>query len=203
MWRWLLSKKRLGMRLGDMDVYVNVVGGVRVHEPALDLGIALAVISSLHDVPVPADACVFGEVGLAGEVRAVSHADRRATEAGRLGFARCIMPRAALAKIGSERSGEAQLQGVSTLSDAVHTLLPRALEKKSGGRGHRASQANGDARRGSQRTGAGADYDENFDPTSNTGAWQPAAARHGAGGDDGAIEYSNEAFGADGAFDDE
>ncbi len=54
-----------------MDVYVNVVGGVRVHEPALDLGIALAVISSLHDIPVPADACVFGEVGLAGEVRRV------------------------------------------------------------------------------------------------------------------------------------
>jgi predicted ATP-dependent serine protease len=82
---------------------------------------------------VPADACVFGEVGWPVKVRAVSHADRRATEAGRLGFARCIMPRAALAKIGSERSGEARLQGVSTLSDAVFSLLPRALEKKGAG----------------------------------------------------------------------
>ncbi|HEX8237379.1 MAG TPA: DNA repair protein RadA [Abditibacteriaceae bacterium] len=199
-------EKRLGMRLGDMDVYVNVVGGVRVHEPALDLGIALAVISSLHDVPVPADACVFGEVGLAGEVRAVSHADRRATEAGRLGFARCIMPRAALAKIGSERSGEACLQGVSTLADAVHLLLPRALEKKSSGRGYSANaeRANRKNGMGANAAGAGRDeseYDENSDVRSNTGAWQPVATRavatHGAPEAEGGFEYSS------GDFDDE
>jgi DNA repair protein RadA/Sms len=182
-------EKRLGMRLGDMDVYVNVVGGVRVHEPALDLGIALAVISSLHDVPVPADACVFGEVGLAGEVRAVSHADRRATEAGRLGFARCIMPRAALAKIGSERSGEARLQGVSTLSDAVFSLLPRALEKKGGGRGYQGDRKNG-ARRDEN---GGSEYDENSDVRSNTGAWQPVASS-GASETAGGFEYSSGDF---------
>lgn len=182
-------EKRLGMRLGDMDVYVNVVGGVRVHEPALDLGIALAVISSLHDVPVPADACVFGEVGLAGEVRAVSHADRRATEAGRLGFARCIMPRAALAKIGSERSGEARLHGVSTLSEAVFSLLPRALEKKGSGRGYQSNRKNG-ARR--DEDGA-TEYDENSDVRSNTGAWQPVASR-AVQEADGGFEYSSSDF---------
>ncbi|HEX8834698.1 MAG TPA: magnesium chelatase domain-containing protein, partial [Abditibacteriaceae bacterium] len=126
-------EKRLGMRLGDMDVYVNVVGGVRVTEPALDLGIALAVISSLHDVPLPADTCVFGEVGLAGEVRAVSHADRRATEAARLGFSRCVLPRAALQKLPAimeTGGGETVLRGVATLSEAVQQLLPEALGRK-------------------------------------------------------------------------
>jgi hypothetical protein len=82
-------------------------------------------------------------------------------------------------------------------------MLPRALEKKGGGRGHRASQENGGARRSSQRNGAGNDYDENFDPTSNTGAWQPAATRRAAGGGEAAIEYSNEEFDAVGTFDDE
>jgi DNA repair protein RadA/Sms len=123
------------MRLGDMDVYVNVVGGVRVLEPALDLGIALAVISSLHDVPVPADACVFGEVGLAGEVRAVGHAERRATEASRLGFGQCVLPRASAAKMNSSK--EFRLHAAATLHDAVEALLPQALQggkRRSSGR---------------------------------------------------------------------
>jgi len=122
-------EKRLGMRLGDMDVYVNVVGGIRVTEPALDLGIALAVVSSLHDAPIPADACVFGEVGLAGEVRAVSHADRRAMEAMRLGFKRCVLPRAAMQKL-AQPDNAAILRGVATLSDAVEELIPQALSRK-------------------------------------------------------------------------
>ena len=121
-------EKRLGMRLGDMDVYVNVVGGVRVVEPALDLGIALAVISSLHDAPVPPDVCVFGEVGLAGEVRAVSHGDRRAMEAARLGFNRCVLPRASAQKL-SAKDG-LKLTGVATLHDAVESLLPQVLGGK-------------------------------------------------------------------------
>jgi DNA repair protein RadA/Sms len=118
-------EKRLGMRLGDMDVYVNVVGGVRVVEPALDLGIALAVISSLHDAPVPPDVCVFGEVGLAGEVRAVSHGDRRAMEASRLGFNQCVLPRASAQKL-SAKDG-LKLIAAATLHDAVESLLPQVL----------------------------------------------------------------------------
>jgi DNA repair protein RadA/Sms len=159
-------EKRLGMRLGDMDVYVNVAGGVRAREPALDLGIALAVISSLHDVPLPPDTCVFGEVGLAGEVRAVGHADRRATEAARLGFGRCILPRAALQKLPSEArnlassGGEMRLHGVATLRDAVTTLLPQALGNK------REMRKRPDTAQPTSRN-------EMFDPSSNTGpfAW--------------------------------
>lgn len=130
-------EKRLGMRLGDMDVYVNVVGGIKVSEPALDLGIALAVISSLHDVPVPADACVFGEVGLGGEIRAVSHSDRRANEAARLGFSRCIVPKAVMKKVAAQQKmgpDETILRGVATLSEAVEQIIPAALQSGSGNR---------------------------------------------------------------------
>ena len=120
-------EKRLGLRLGDMDVFVNVVGGIRVLEPALDLGIALAVISSLKDVAVPPEACVFGEIGLAGEVRAVSHAERRANEAARLGFERCVMPRLSASKLGAHAGLETL--GAASLQDAVQCLLPEALNR--------------------------------------------------------------------------
>ena len=130
-------EKRLGLRLGDMDVYVNVVGGVRVTEPALDLGIALAVISSLKDRPCPPDACVFGEIGLAGEVRAVSNGERRADEAARLGFARCIVPRANAAR---SHSREANIESAATLRDAVEALLPGVLSEKTGESGRRGAK---------------------------------------------------------------
>ena len=120
-------EKRLGMRLGDMDVFVNVVGGIRVTEPALDMGIALAVVSSLRDQAVPAQVCVFGEIGLGGEVRAVAHADRRANEAARLGFARCLSPRAT-GRGGAQRPSDMRLQSVGTLHEAIEALLPAALE---------------------------------------------------------------------------
>lgn len=166
-------EKRLGMRLGDMDVYVNVVGGVRISEPALDLGIALAVISSLHDVPLPGDLCVFGEVGLAGEVRAVNHADRRAMEAARLGFARCIVPRAALQKLPAqwkEAGSETLLRGAGTLRDAVEHALPEALHKRAPRREKRAGGGNFE---GAARAAGG----ETGDARSNTGAWKEQQMR--------------------------
>lgn len=121
-------EKRLNVRLGDMDVYVNVVGGIRVTEPALDLAIALAIISGLKDMAVPAEACVFGEVGLAGEVRAVSHAERRAMEASRLGFSQCVLPQLGLKRL-SHMKGDLKMNGVGTLRAAVDALLPGALRE--------------------------------------------------------------------------
>jgi len=124
-------EKRLGLRLGDMDVYVNVVGGLRVSEPALDLGMALAVISSLKDVPVPAAAAVFGEIGLGGEVRAVGHLDRRVNEAARLGFARCVLPRSGASRFAHGLNGSGPgitMEPVATLQEATQRLLPSALE---------------------------------------------------------------------------
>jgi DNA repair protein RadA/Sms len=84
-------EKRAGMHLGTQDVFVNVAGGVRLDEPAVDLGVAAAVASSLRDVPVSARDVVIGEVGLGGEVRGVSQIEKRIREARKLGFTRCIL----------------------------------------------------------------------------------------------------------------
>ncbi len=84
--------KRVGFRLGDQDVFVNVVGGLHVGEPAADLAVALAIASSIRNIPVPADLAVVGEVGLSGELRSVSQLPRRLNEAGKLGFTRCLVP---------------------------------------------------------------------------------------------------------------
>jgi DNA repair protein RadA/Sms len=84
--------KRVGLRLFDQDVFVNVVGGLRISEPAADLAIALAAASSFQGAPVPSDLVAVGEIGLSGELRAVSQLSRRLHEASKLGFRRCIVP---------------------------------------------------------------------------------------------------------------
>ena len=90
--------KRVGLRLGDQDIFVNVVGGLRINEPAADLSIATAIASSVRNVPVPPGLAVVGEVGLSGELRSVSHLDRRLNEVAQLGFKRCIVPDSPRAK---------------------------------------------------------------------------------------------------------
>jgi DNA repair protein RadA/Sms len=80
------------MHLGGHDIYCSVAGGLRVIEPAADLGIALAIASAFRDVPIARNVAAFGELGLSGEVRNVSHTVRRATEATKLGFTRVIAP---------------------------------------------------------------------------------------------------------------
>ncbi|GAB4535711.1 MAG: DNA repair protein RadA [Anaerolineae bacterium] len=84
--------KRVGVRLSDQDVFVNVVGGLRVGEPAADLAVACAIVSSFRDVPVAGDLAIVGEVGLSGELRAVSQLETRLKEAAKLGFSRCLVP---------------------------------------------------------------------------------------------------------------
>jgi DNA repair protein RadA/Sms len=93
-------ERRVGMALGSHDVYASVAGGLRVDEPAADLGIALAIASAFRDVPLAADAAAFGEIGLAGELRAVGQAARRAAEARKLGFTTVYSP-PELADVGS------------------------------------------------------------------------------------------------------
>jgi DNA repair protein RadA/Sms len=85
-------ERRAGFSLGAHDIYASVAGGLRVVEPAADLGIALAIASSFRNVAIPASVAVFGELGLSGEVRAVSHADRRESEARKLGYKQLIAP---------------------------------------------------------------------------------------------------------------
>ena len=85
--------KRVGMRMGDQDVFVNVVGGLRVSEPAADLAVAAAVASSFKNQPVAADLALIGEIGLSGELRAVGHLEHRLKEAVKLGFKRVLLPK--------------------------------------------------------------------------------------------------------------
>ncbi len=89
-------EKRSSLLLSQSDVFVNVVGGMELDEPAIDLGLAVAIASSFYDVPLLSDCILFGEVGLGGEVRAVNSASKRILEAERLGFARCIVPEGSL-----------------------------------------------------------------------------------------------------------
>ncbi len=85
--------RRVGLRLYDQDVFANVIGGLQVGEPAADLAVAVAIVSSVRDRPVAADLALIGEVGLSGEVRAVSQMAARLKEAARLGFRRCLLPK--------------------------------------------------------------------------------------------------------------
>jgi DNA repair protein RadA/Sms len=83
-------ERRAGLRLGEHDVYVSTVGGVKITEPAADLAIALAVASAIQDKPIAHNLAAYGEISLAGEVRSVSNSKQRATEANRLGFIRSV-----------------------------------------------------------------------------------------------------------------
>lgn len=87
-------EKRLGLQLGDCDAYVNVAGGMRITEPALDLAIVAAILSSYRNISVNGNTIVFGEIGLTGEIRAVNLADQRVSEAAKMGFETCILPKA-------------------------------------------------------------------------------------------------------------
>jgi DNA repair protein RadA/Sms len=113
--------KRVGFRLGDQDVFVNVVGGLRVNEPAVDLAIAVAIASSIRNTPVPADLAVVGEVGLSGELRSVSQLPRRLNEAAKLGFTRCVTPRNRRKTVSPP--GGMELFGVRTLRQALEVAL--------------------------------------------------------------------------------
>jgi DNA repair protein RadA/Sms len=108
--------KRVGLRLGNQDIIVNVTGGLRIAEPAADLGLALAIASSFRDVGVDPQLVVVGEVGLSGELRTVPHLERRVAEAARMGFERCLVPKAG-GKIKQPKNIELII--VSTLREAI------------------------------------------------------------------------------------
>jgi DNA repair protein RadA/Sms len=114
--------RRVGLRLGNQDIIVNVTGGLKVGEPAVDLGVALAIASSFRDVEVAPDLAALGEVGLSGELRAVSQLERRLGEAARLGFKRCLVPKTR-ARISPQ---DINLIPVGTLREAIEMGLGRA-----------------------------------------------------------------------------
>ncbi len=111
------------MTLGDKDLFVNVVGGVELEEPALDLPLCLAVASAYRGKALPSDLAAFGEVGLAGEIRGVGSAQVRAAEAAALGFTRCLLPRSDQGRMEKTPKG-ITLEPVGRLEEAIELLLP-------------------------------------------------------------------------------
>jgi DNA repair protein RadA/Sms len=107
--------------VGQYDVFVNIAGGVRVDEPAVDLGMAVSIISSLRDMPTNPQSVVVGEIGLGGEVRTVSQIEKRVQEAAKLGFKRIVLPKNNLK--GLTRNGGIELAGVEHVEQAVDILL--------------------------------------------------------------------------------
>lgn len=117
-------EKRAGVPLAQHDAYVNVAGGLRLEEPAIDLGIALAVASSYRDVALSPGIAVVGEVGLTGEVRAVARLDERLREARKLGFEKIIAPAGSVSGLREQEPGEgAHVVGVATLREAIRAAL--------------------------------------------------------------------------------
>ncbi len=123
--------RRVGMRLFDQDIFINVIGGMTVNEPAADLAVAVAIASSVWDKPVPADLAIIGEIGLSGELRAVSQLPARLREAAKLGFKRCVIPK-------TTRRGDPLPDGIEVLParrlmDALNVALPMDKDKQGKG----------------------------------------------------------------------
>lgn len=114
-------EKKLGFHLMDQDIFMNVAGGVKVDEPAIDLGIAVATASSFLDKALPDRTIVFGEIGLAGEVRGISQVEARITEAVKMGFRQCILPKSNLSRLKAPRG--MRLTGISTLEEGIEELF--------------------------------------------------------------------------------
>lgn len=116
-------EKRVGMQLQSHDAYVNVAGGMRIDEPAVDLGIALAIASSFRERPVLVGMVAIGEVGLTGEVRAVTRLDQRVQEAAKLGFTKVLAPSGNLARHDGSMPSGVEVVGVDSLQEAIRFAL--------------------------------------------------------------------------------
>lgn len=113
-------EKRIGLQINDCDAYVNIAGGIKLNEPALDLGIVMAIVSSYKNKIIDSKTIVFGEIGLSGEVRAVSMVEQRIAEAAKLGFERCILPQTSLE--GVKNKYNIELIGVKNVAEAINLI---------------------------------------------------------------------------------
>lgn len=113
-------EKRVGLPLSNCDAYVNIAGGIKMNEPAIDLGIVLAIVSSYKNRPIEEKTIVFGEVGLSGEVRAVSMPEQRVAEAKKLGFTTCILPAVSLESVSNITGVE--VIGVKNINEAIRLI---------------------------------------------------------------------------------
>lgn len=116
-----ILEKREGLYFSNLDTYLNVVGGMRLYEPACDLAVCMALVSGLRDVPLDEKMIAFGEIGLSGEIRSVSRVESRVKEAARLGFTHCVLPRSSIKQITS-KPDSIELIGVKNIKDALSLI---------------------------------------------------------------------------------
>ena len=114
-------EKKAGVMLGNQDVYINVVGGLRVNEPALDLGIMMVTVSAYKNIPIPKDMVIIGEVGLTGEVRRINLIEKRLKEAEKLGFKTCIIPESN--KRDLKNKYELDIIGIRNVRQAMNVIF--------------------------------------------------------------------------------
>jgi DNA repair protein RadA/Sms len=113
--------KRGGVALSDKDIFINVAGGIKIYEPAIDLGIIATAASSFLNKPIPRNTVTFGEVGLSGEIRGVSHTELRLKEAVKLGFSRCLLSKKSLKTLKGKI--DVELIGVSSVTELLKVLF--------------------------------------------------------------------------------
>lgn len=116
-----ILEKREGLYFSNLDTYLNVVGGMRLYEPACDLAICMALVSGLRDVPLNEKMIAFGEIGLSGEIRSISRVESRVKEAARLGFTHCVLPRSCIKQI-THKPEDIELIGVRNLKEALSLI---------------------------------------------------------------------------------
>lgn len=118
-----ILEKRAGYFLGNMDCYVNIVGGLKADEPASDLAVALSIVSSLKDAVIDSSTICFGEIGLAGEIRTVNNCEKRIRECERLGFKKCIIPRQNISKLPKGEFKNIEIIGVRNVREAFEAAV--------------------------------------------------------------------------------
>lgn len=116
-------EKKAGYQIHHCDVFMSIAGGVKIYEPAIDLGLCLAVLSSFCNVPIDPDTVVFGEVGLGGEVRSVPKAETRVKEALHLGFKRCLLPKKSALALSADLKQKIATKGIESVEEAIHELI--------------------------------------------------------------------------------
>ena len=116
-----MLEKKIGLHLSKFDVFVNIAGGIKIDEPSIDLAAAISICSSFRDTAIEPDMMIVGEIGLGGEIRTISFADRRIQEAAKLGFKKIVLPKTNMKNFKS--NGELEFIPVETIQDAIRLIL--------------------------------------------------------------------------------
>jgi DNA repair protein RadA/Sms len=122
-----VMEKRMGVHLNNQDIFLNIAGGMRVDEPAGDLGVVASIVSNFRDQLIDPEMVAFGEIGLGGEVRGVSQAEVRLKEAARLGFKRCLLPKQNEQKVRSVKGME--LIGINSIQEIMKILFKSSANR--------------------------------------------------------------------------